>query len=204
MSNDNYCAVLLVLDSSGSMCDRVGDNGEEAYAIMQDALHMMLEQQARKLAGYLTVDVGYFENRATQGEQNADPMLINLSMYAGGGTQIFDSTATLVANFEDRLKALPADEQPGHVVVVVMTDGESYPADQQAGRNMPATTKRLIGEGWDFAYLAAGGGLGGYRGLGIPKENVINESMTEEGIAIMAEKLGQFVSMSRSGEDAHF
>ena len=204
MPNDNYTAILLVLDSSGSMCHRIGEHGEEAYEVMQNALHMMLEQQARKLAGYLTVDVGYFEAKPTQGEQNADPMLINLSMFARGGTQIYDSTAALVATFEARLKALPADEQPGHVVVVVMTDGESYPADKQAGRNMPATTKRLIGEGWDFAYLAAGGGLGGYHGLGIPKENVINESMTEEGIAIMAEKLGQFVSMSRSGEDAHF
>jgi hypothetical protein len=198
MSNPNYTALLFILDASGSMDGR--------YPMMEDALHMMLEQQARKLAGFLTVDVGYFENYATQGEQDGDPMLIHLNMFANGGTNVYDSTATLLSTFEGRLSALPEDDKPGHVVVIIMTDGDSNSAHTSEGRDVANTVRRLTADGWDFAFLSAdSGALERVRGdLGIPKDCGVEEDFTEEGVAIMAHKLGEFISGVRSNERGHF
>lgn len=205
MPNPNYTAVMFVLDVSGSMSES-HDGRRHKYQIMQDAMHKMLEQQARKLAGYITVDVTYFDDVAYEGEFDADPMTVNLSLWAGGGTQLFDSTAALVDNFEKRIKAKPADEQPGHVVVVVMTDGQSYGPQTDNGRRLPSTVQRLKGEGWDFAYLAADTSShhGALAQLGISADCMVSENPNDKGIQIMADKLGEFISMSRSNERGHF
>lgn len=199
MSNKNYCAVLFVLDSSGSM-----DND---YEPMQAAFHMMLEEQARKVAGFITVDVHYFEENVTWGEENGDPLTIDLSMYANGGTQIYDTTGKIVDRFEKRLKAVPENEQPGHVVVIVMTDGDSRPPTNDYGRGVSNQIKRLTGQdGWDFAFVARKGVdvQTVSKNLGIPMSNTVQENFSDKGIRKIADQLGGFISASRSGADAHF
>jgi hypothetical protein len=198
MSNPNYTAVLFIIDVSGSMDNR--------YRTMEQALHLMLEQQARKLAGYLTVDVGYFDDVAYQGIQDADPMTVDLALFANGGTQIYDSSATLISTFQGRLNNLPASQQPGHVVVVFVTDGGSMDANSTAGRNIGNTIQGLRNSGWDFALLAAEGGAlkRVQQGLGLPDDCAVFHPFNAKGIQAMADDLGQFVSMSRSGERGHF
>ena len=197
MSNPNYTAVLFVLDVSGSMGGR--------YEFMEDAMHMMLEQQARKLAGYITVDIGYFDDSAYMGEVDADPMTVHLSMYAGGGTQIYDTTAAIVKQFQARLDALPEHEQPGHVVVIIASDGESSPPNTDAGYKINHQISALTKAGWDFAFLAAGANLTRVmQTMGMDSKQCIQEDFTPKGMERMAERLGAFISMTRAGERAHF
>lgn len=218
MANPNFTALLLVLDVSGSMGSVIRkDNGDpvmnddgnpvRVLSVMQNALHEMLEKQARKLAGYLTVDVAYFDDYYRAGIEDSDPLLLDLALYAGGGTQIYDSTAEAVDKFEKRLNALPENETPGHMVVVIMTDGSSYSPEEPAGIALPETTGRLSQDGWDFALLSAtpGKNMSAVANLlGIPEENIITNDVTPEGISWMADQAGSFISMSRSGERAHF
>lgn len=207
MSNPNYTAILMVLDISGSMSDTVYlDKGGrcERHEIMQRALHNMLEEQARKLAGYLTVDVGHFDNYANMIETDADPMTVDLALHARGGTQVYRGTLELVREFEARIKSMPENEQPGHVVVIIMTDGDSS-MDVTQGK-AAAKNQQLIAEGWDFAFLAAHHGAldKTIHGLGIPASSGVEEAFTEDGVNSMVKQLGSFVSMSRSGERGHF
>jgi hypothetical protein len=194
MSNPNYTAVLLINDTSSSMYDAVEP--------MQEVLHDMLEKQARKLAGYLTVDVGYFSSSASQGEQDGDPMLINLGLYASGGTEIYNSSVRLLTTFENRLRSLPQNEQPGNVVVVWMTDGQSSGAPGE----LPNMIKRLKGVGWSFAFLGSFKGafasVGAY--MGLDKSESIDYSNSDAGRARMADQLGEFISQVRSGEKGQF
>lgn len=199
MSNKNYTAVLFVLDSSGSM--------DDDYEPMQEAFHMMLEEQARKMAGFITVDVHYFEETVSWGEEDGDPLTIDLSMYANGGTQIYNTTGAIVDRFEKRLKALPENNKPGHVVVIVMTDGDSNRATNDYGYNVKTQIERLTTQDkWDFAFVARTGVDVNTvaSGLGIPKQNTVQERFTAQGIRSIADKLGAFISASRSGADAHF
>jgi hypothetical protein len=88
-----------------------------------------------------------------------------------------------------------------------MTDGASAIPDTTAGENLPETTRRLTEEGWDFGLLSAAGHIPmgrAARFLGIPEENIITNDPTPEGISWMADQAGSFISMSRSGEKAHF
>ena len=207
MSNPNFTSILMILDVSGSMGEVVYKSGETKFKVMQDALHKMLEQQARKLAGYLTVDVGYFDNSRYWGERDADPLLLNLSLYAAGGTQLYDNAGKLLADFERKINALPEDQKPGHVVVIIMTDGDSSTPRQSEGVNIKSTIKRLMEvKGWDFAFLCATDYdmPEAIARLGLSNDRVINEPPTKRGIEKMAERLGEFVSMARSGERAHF
>ena len=207
MPNANYTAILLIMDVSGSMSQDVMYNGQQAevYEVMQDVIHLMLEQQARKLAGYLTVDVGHFDTRANMLVEDGDPLLTDIGLYAGGGTQIYDTSAQLLAQFENRLKSLPENEQPGHVVVIIMSDGDSSPA-QGDGVYVKQTISRLTGEGWDFAFLAASqyGVEGSRKGLGISADHSIKCDNSQAGIEDAADKLGSFVSVARGGGNAAF
>jgi len=199
MSNPNYTAVLFILDVSGSMGGH--------FHLMEDAMHMMLEQQARKLAGYITVDVTYFDDDPYWGEADADPMTVHLSMFASGGTSMFDSSATIIDNFEAKVNKMPENEKPGHVVVIFASDGVSEYDITHRARDLPQTTKRLNKAGWDFAFLSAGSASGLQQALpqlGLDKSVAILEPFDEDGMKRMAEQLGQFISMTRSGEKAHF
>jgi von Willebrand factor type A domain. len=219
MSNPNFTALLLVLDVSGSMGECIRDVNDnhvlddkgspiQVLTVMQRALHEMLEKQARKLAGYLTVDVAYFDDYYRAGVEDKDPLLLDLNLYAGGGTQIYDSTAAAVEHFRNRLSLLPENEKPGHVVVMVMTDGASSAPDTKKGENLSQTVEQLMDkENWDFALISATGRRNMDKVielLGIPKENVVTNETSEEGISWMADQAGSFISMSRSGERAHF
>lgn len=199
MSNPNYTAVLFILDVSGSM------SGFENK--LEAALHLMLEQQARKLAGYITVDVGYFDDSHYQGIQGADPLTVNLELFSAGGTQLYDSAAVLINTFEKRLDAMPQDAQPGHVVVIIVTDGDSSQARTLGGRNISSKISSLRNDkGWDFAFLGADRhSFDQVRAtLGLPEEAGVYHPLTPRGIEKAAEDLGRFISMSRSGERATF
>lgn len=192
MANDNHTHIIFIMDCSGSMGG--------IFQPLQDAMHLMLEQQARKLAGYITVDVNYFEGFLTRGPRDADPMTVHLNLFASGGTDIYKPTRTVLDEARSAINAKPEHERPGHVIVVIMTDGQS------SGHSEPArqAVKERMKAGWDFAFLAADKQAMQHADLGLPQSSMIYEPPTKEGVEAMAQRLGGFVSMARSGADAHF
>lgn len=198
MSNPNYTAVLFIIDASGSM--------DHHRKPLQKALHLMLEQQARKLAGFLTVDVGYFDTSPWGGIENADPLTVDLGMFAQGGTQLYDSTHVILERFEKRINAMPEREKPGHVVVIIVTDGDSTEAQTGPGASVGTKIKGLRDRGWDFAFLGADStSFDRVRAkLQLPTDCGVYHPFDKNGIQKAADELGEFISMSRAGEKAHF
>ena len=192
MSNKNHTHIVFIMDCSGSM--------DGIYKPLQNAMHKMLEEQARKLAGYLTVDVNYFEEYLSRGPQDADPMTVHLGLWAGGGTNIHGPVLQVVNALKEKIRQMPEDERPGHVVVVIMTDGYGG----RSNHNTITAIAEQRAAGWDFAFLAAGEDAMNSANLGLPPESMIYEKPDKQGVERMAERLGGFVSMSRSGADAHF
>jgi uncharacterized protein YegL len=190
MSNSNYTAVLLVLDNSGSM------NGSRTVA-MQKALHGMLETQSRKLAGYLTVDVSYYDNYLYYNTKFADPLMLYLDYKeGGGGTSTVTCMHKAVSAFDTSISELTEDKRPGHVVVIVATDGDSGNTSLQSQLQVLVQSK--IKSGWDFVFLDASGRGTGYQELSIPKENVITHRFDSKGMEKMVTKLNGFVEKSRA------
>lgn len=192
MPNDNYTHLVLLNDVSGSM--------DGVYPPFEDAMHLMLEQQARKLAGYLTVDVFYFDDSFSTGPSMADPMTVHLGLYAAGGTYMYTAIRTAIKKVEESIGAMEEHKRPGNVVFVIMSDGSSS-GDPYAAADR---VKQKRSDGWNFAFLSAGEGAMRNARLGLPADSMIYDSPDAAGVARMAERLGGFVSMARSGENAHF
>jgi uncharacterized protein YegL len=189
MSDANYTAVLLLLDNSGSMAGRTKS--------MQDALHGMLEEQTRKLAGYLTVDVAYYDNALYYAEVFADPLQVYLSYgFGGGGTSTITCMFNAVTKFNRAIQGKAENNRPGHVVVIVATDGDPGSTEYQS--ELYELVKDRTAAGWDFVYLNASGDPDGYRYVSIPRENQISHSFDATGIKRMTKALSGFVEKSRA------
>jgi len=196
MSDPNYTAVLLVLDNSGSM-------GGAPQGAMRTALHEVMEQQGRKLAGYLTFDVAYYDTSLFYVETMADPFTLYLDYgRGGGGTMTCRSTLRAIEQFEANINKLPEAKRPGHVVVIVCTDGDT--GDHQFAGAVKNKINALRKKKWDFAYLFAGQSLRGNEVLDIPSSNAIAHGFNKEGIAKMVTKLNSFITTARGGGSAKF
>lgn len=187
--DSNYTAVLLLLDNSGSMAGRI--------VTMRDALHGMLEEQTRKLAGYLTVDVAYYDTGLYYVEKFADPLQVYLDYgYGGGGTSTIFCMFQAVTKLYQTIQSKPENQRPGHVVVIVATDGD--PGNRGYQSQLADFVRDRTADGWDFVYLNASGDEEGYRYVSIPKANQISHSFDAAGIQKMTKALSSFVEKSRA------
>ncbi len=87
-----------------------------------------------------------------------------------------------------------------------MTDGDSTDPYTPNGANVGNKIKGLRDKGWDFAFLGAdSSSFNKVRDeLQLPADCGVYHPFNKEGIQKAADELGQFISMSRAGEKAHF
>jgi hypothetical protein len=76
-----------------------------------------------------------------------------------GLTALYDGIGITIGHLEERVSTLPEAERPGHVVVVILTDGEENSSKEWGNAKNPEPIKALIQkktkEGWTFIYLGA-------------------------------------------------
>lgn len=167
MTNPNHRHVLLIVDRSGSMGTIQKD--------MEGGIRSFLEDQ-KQLPQRTTVGLVDFDTRVETHHWFTD--LKDVGRYRlvpRGMTALRDTVGQTVVRLGEDLAALPEDDRPGQVVVVIVTDGLDNRSVEYGGDALRAL---LLGQqetyGWEFIYLGANqDAVATGQELGIPAANSV-------------------------------
>src|SRR4051794_23664953 len=147
MTDPNYTGMLLVIDRSGSMESIRGD--------MVGGLENLLKKQAAE-PGRATVDIVIFDDRIETTHVMASPEAVKVELEPRGMTALLDALGLSITEYGRRLAAMPEQERPGTVIVVVATDGLENASREYSGEQVRAmVVHQRDAYGWDFVFLGA-------------------------------------------------
>lgn len=197
MTNPDYTALLFIIDESGSMYNIAQD--------MEGGIATLLEEQSR-LPGKLTVDVAYFDTDFRYDQSLVAAAEAEIKIVPKGGTSLHDAIVRASAQFGTTLGDLPADERPGTVLVVVVTDG----FENSSREATKADVKEIISHqqntyNWNFVFLGANQDavLTG-QSFGLRSGASLTYTASPAGVANASTLLSTYVGTTRSGAVASF
>jgi hypothetical protein len=148
MTDSNRTAIKMVLDRSGSMMS-IKDATEEAIRGYVDS--------QKKLPGQVTIAISQFDDvyevvNASIPPDQIPPYVLN----PRGSTALLDAVGRAATEFGEELAALPESQRPGHVFLVIATDGlENASQEYTLAQVKEIITRQQDVYGWDVIYLAA-------------------------------------------------
>lgn len=148
MTDPNYTHIALVVDCSGSMA-----------AIQQDAqgaINTFIDEQ-KKVPGLATFTLVEFDNTVQIVHENVP--LAGIGEYTlrpRGTTALLDAWGQTVDITGQFLEKLPEDQRPGHVIIVIVTDGQENASKEYTQPQVKEMTERQRNDyAWEFVFLAA-------------------------------------------------
>lgn len=148
MTNPSYTHLAVLLDRSGSM-HSIKTDTEGGFAAF---IEQQLATPGRCDVTLAQFDDVYEEVYVAKPLASVPP----LDLRPRNSTALLDAIGRLVTSTGERLAALPEDDRPGSVLVVIMTDGL-----ENASREYTKPVIRQLIEqqettyGWTFVYLGA-------------------------------------------------
>lgn len=148
MVDNNYTAIAVVVDRSGSM-DSIRSDAE-------NGLNSFIEDQ-KKEPGKCTLRLDQFDTTYDNVFKTQDISTVpRYSLVPRGLTALLDGMGRTIVDFGAELAALPEDERPGNVIVVVVTDGGENASREFTNERVKALVKEQEEKyGWTFVFLAA-------------------------------------------------
>lgn len=190
MTDPNTAALLVVVDRSGSM--------QLIRADAEGGLNGLLEDQ-RKQPGKLLVSIVQFD-----GEVETVCRLTPVAdvppyrLAPRGSTALLDAVGRGMTEMGEALAALPEDERPGKVMVLIITDGEENASHEWTlDKVKDAIAHQRDVYGWEFQFHGADTAAWAGRSLGI--QHVVSYSPTAQGTAGTYSAASHSVTMTRSG-----
>ena len=145
------CTITLIaalLDRSGSMQGIADDmrGGFDAYIAKQHGQ-----------PGSTLVTLAQFDDEYEIVYQNSDVGTVPpLALEPRGCTALFDSIGRFITEIGSGLAALPEDQRPGDITVLVMTDGYENASTEWTVEAVRALiTQQETDYAWDFVFLGA-------------------------------------------------
>lgn len=201
MANKDYTALLLIIDRSGSMSNIQSAMVDGINGIKKDLL-----KEVAASGGKITVDVVQFDTEIEHVNKFTPLALYTPYLDPRGSTALYDGIVTGASNLRDAIELLDEDERPGHVQVVVVTDGQEN-ASRLADAQLVSDTVTWCTDqlGWDFTFLGANQDAV-YVGaaLGFEGKKSMTFNSTAAGVAGTASSLSSYIASARRGEDAEY
>ncbi len=148
MTNPRRTLIAVLLDRSGSM-ESVKSDTEGGFNAFVDAQRAEPGEALVTLAQFDTEYEVVYSNRPI-----AD--VPRLALQPRGGTALYDALGRLITDVGAELAALPEDDRPGTVIVVVLTDGHENSSREWTHAAVTAAIKRQENDyAWDFIFLGA-------------------------------------------------
>jgi hypothetical protein len=194
MTDDNYTALILIIDRSGSM--------HPLAQTTQEALEELVHGQKLE-PGKLTIDTVFFDDHYEERAALVDPAKesLDLSIQARGMTALYDAVGRKVTTFGETLARLPEAERPGKVIVVIATDGHENSSTEYTSAAVAAIIKEQQETyGWKFTFVGANqDAVLTARHLNIAEEDAITFAASAGGTESVLRSVGDYVSNTRSG-----
>ena len=149
LTDSNYTAIAVLMDRSGSM--------QLIKSDAEGAINAFVDEQ-KKLDGKCTVRLAQFDTVYEDVYKSTEiSKVAKYNLQPRGGTALTDGIAKLVHDFGDELAALPEDDRPGQVIVVIVTDGQENSSHEYTADAVKALiTEQQEKYNWEFLFLAAG------------------------------------------------
>lgn len=196
MTDQNYTAMLMLLDRSGSMSSIRED--------MLGGIHELLQRQAQE-EGFMTVDVLDFDDELNVQAIQVAPADLKVTLEPRGGTALYDAIGSGLNAFTQNMSQLPEHAQPAHVQVVVVTDGMENSSREYNVTTVRNLVKQKTAAGWDFVFLGANQDavLTG-ASLGFEQESSLTFGTKGKDVKGANDALNRYISDKRKGEKKGF
>lgn len=188
--------IICIVDKSGSM-----------GIVKNDAIggfnNFLSEQKA--LPGKATMTLTLFDtvvNTLSVRKPLEDVAGLTVETYRPDGmTALLDATGKTLNEAVKAIDALPDDEKPEKVIVVIITDGEENSSREYSRGAVAALTKELQDQRkWEFLYLGANQDAFLEAGkIGIPQSSAVSFNATGQGVRMAYADVSHTVSSYRTG-----
>lgn len=198
MTDDNYGAVALLVDRSGSM----NTIREATEGAINEFIHAQGASDKR-----ITVRLDQFDGEFAT-VWPSTPAL-DCPVYAlnpRGVTALHDAIGKSVTEFGEELAALPEEQRPSKVIFAIMTDGfENASSEWTVGAVKELITRQTEQYGWEFVFLAANQDavLTG-EGLGIARDRSLTYNTSRAGTKSAVRSFERYTASSLAGGQSAF
>jgi hypothetical protein len=188
--------IAVLLDRSGSM-ESIKSDTEGGFNAF------IAEQRAQPGKAWVTLaqfDTEYEVVYADRPIADVPP----LQLQPRGGTALYDGIGRLITDIGAELTTLPEAERPGHVIVVVMTDGYENSSREWTGHAVSAAIKRQEGEySWNFVFLGANmDAVAIGQQMGFAADRSMTYDANADGVAAAVASTSAYVSRRRAAAPA--
>lgn len=196
MPNPQRTLIAVLLDRSGSM-ESIKSDAEGGFNAF------IAEQAAHPGEAKVTLaqfDTEYEVVYADRPIADVPP----LELQPRGMTALFDGVGRLITDVGAELAALSESERPGHVIVVVMTDGHENASVEWTHEAVSAAIRRQERNySWDFLFLAANmDAVAVGQRLGFAADKSLTYAASSGGVASAMASTTAYVSRKRSAPPA--
>lgn len=155
MTKPNFSEIVCIVDRSGSMRSIRDDAIGGFNAFLED----QKKEPGEAVMTYVQFDHEYDKVFEAKNLQEVEP-LTNETFVPRGMTALQDAIGMTIVQVGERLAAMPEDERPENVIVVILTDGRENASQEY--RDLPGLeqVQRLIKEqeekwNWHFIFLSS-------------------------------------------------
>lgn len=195
MTKPNYTHIHVLFDRSGSMVGHETDI---------DGWYKIFFKGQKEIPGECTVSLAQFDSYSydTVVEwSKVRDLPETFKLEPRGGTPLIDSLARSINELGSKLAALPEDQRPEKVLVVVQTDGEENQSTKFSKEKLKEMV-RLQREvyNWEFMFLGADiEAFGDAQSIGISRGSTISFAKSAQGYATSANISSASVNRWRTG-----
>lgn len=198
MTDPDYCAILFVVDRSGSM--------QKIRTDAEGAVNAFIKDQAA-LPGTCTIRVSEFDDVVTVVHHSMPAQDVPAyRLIPRGSTALLDAIGSSVVDFGAELDRMPEHERPGKVIAVIQTDGLENSSTEWSLQeiNRLLDTMRTV-YSWEFLFMGAGpDAIAAGASMGFAAHSTLSYAATGGGIKAGTTAASSYITTFRGGGSAAF